>query len=410
MIKGKTRKQSLRAYLTCLVFISFMALLYAWDMKVEVYNSTLLAFSYKYGFISRGLLGTAYQLLNYILPIDLMTYEASKTVILIVSLLIFAIIIVFFMYCLSKISDENLLNLEYVIAVLMITIVTMFSHKRNFGRVDIIMLLASVLAAWIIIKGKQIWMVIPLSIIGVVAHQGYVFMYANIILVLLLYKAFTTNEKERKKYIIVFVITFLVISILFVYFEFFSHMESEVIGESIKENAKLLSDDDKYHKTLIEHEIYGIDVTEAEWPMHIETWVEIPLFLILASPFIILGIRLLKNIISACKTKIEKIKYIIVVSGSITLIPLYILKVDYARWDFALMMYYGIVVVALSAMGDKVIISSLNEVINYVKNKYSYWYLFLVYAVVFMPLWDVHVCCYLMKFSNFINDTWLNVW
>lgn len=59
-------------------------------------DSTVLAFSYKYGFISRGLVGTFYQWLDEILPADLMNQEAVVTYTLCVTLIFYVLMLGFF--------------------------------------------------------------------------------------------------------------------------------------------------------------------------------------------------------------------------------------------------------------------------------------------------------------------------
>ena len=64
---------------------SFFFALFAWmcfcwfryfERTMEFYNTTLFALSYRYGFISRGLLGTMWELLDKITPMSLMNYRS----------------------------------------------------------------------------------------------------------------------------------------------------------------------------------------------------------------------------------------------------------------------------------------------------------------------------------------------
>ena len=53
-----------------IVFAAFSVILFFlyYGKRVNKINTTMLAFSYKYGFISRGLIGTVYQFLDKVLP------------------------------------------------------------------------------------------------------------------------------------------------------------------------------------------------------------------------------------------------------------------------------------------------------------------------------------------------------
>ena len=87
----------------------------------------------------------------------------------------------------------------------------------------------SLLCAVLILTERAEWLVVLLAAVCVMIHQGYVFMYANIVLVLLFYKAMSGAGKRSRKYWKLFVATFVVISALFLWFEFFSHFNGEEI-------------------------------------------------------------------------------------------------------------------------------------------------------------------------------------
>ena len=74
-------------YMLVLLVVSFGMFLRFYDEKVNPCNSTALAFSYKYGFLPQGLVGTLYQLLNQIMPFHMMKYEAVMNFSLIATIL-----------------------------------------------------------------------------------------------------------------------------------------------------------------------------------------------------------------------------------------------------------------------------------------------------------------------------------
>ena len=59
----------------CIVFVIILAIRF-YGEQVNAINSTMLAFSYKYGFVSRGLIGSVYQILDALLPVNLYTYDS----------------------------------------------------------------------------------------------------------------------------------------------------------------------------------------------------------------------------------------------------------------------------------------------------------------------------------------------
>ncbi len=149
-------------------------------------------------------------------------------------------------------------------ALLTIFTVPMFASHYNFGRLDIYCVFLSLLGAMLLIQGKAEWLLIPISALGVMVHQGYVFMFFNIILVLLMYKILSTEGKERKKYITIFALSLLVACILFFWFELFAHANGNGIYEEIVASAKKLCKNRKIHQDVVDKEILGIDLTGRE--------------------------------------------------------------------------------------------------------------------------------------------------
>lgn len=407
MLEGKTKEESVRAFMWTLLLISFGAFVYSYRGILENYNSTVLAFTYRYGFISRGLIGSLYHLLDAVLPMDLISYESALYTSLVVTLLIFAIFLCLCYRMLQRCPEKYMTIVETICILFMITVITTFSSRRNLGRLDIYMILLSLWAVWIIIEGKHLWLVVPLSCLGVMVHQGYVFMYFNMILVLLFYQCLT---RDKKKYLRLLVLSLLGVSALFLWFQFFSHIHGESIVDGIIEEASILSRGGKYHETLIEAEILGKDLTREEWPMHVENWMELPIFLLFVSPYIALGIAYFKTLLKKCSTMTEKVKYWVVCLGAVTLLPNFILKVDYARWFLAMVVYYLVVWMALILLGDLLVQETLFDYVNSVKRRCSGAFLLLLYPVLFLPFWDVHICELLKNISNPINESILHLW
>lgn len=413
--RGSTAKtgQPLRRYMLVLSVVSFAMFLRFYDQRVDPYNSTILAFSYQYGFVSRGLVGTVYQFVNKITPFNMISYQMVMRFTLVITLLFHLLLFYFFWVCLRRCKEQYLQNLEYVILFCALLTVSMFFSRRNFGRLDIYMLALSLVAALILMKerpGWIAWLVVPISALGVMVHQGYVFMYLNVILVLLIYKALSAEGKRKRYYLLLAGASFVVASALFLWFELFSHGNGAVIYDEIVTMAGKLSYKGQYHDTLIAHEILGEDLTVQEWPMHLENFIETPIFLFLISPYIVLGVKLMRGIIAQAGTRVEKWKYRIVALGAVTMLPMFVLKVDYGRWFFAVIMYYAVILLVLTAMGDKIVETQLFGLMVRVKEKYSWSMLLLFYPVYFMPFWDVHICVLLKNISNPLNEAYFHIW
>lgn len=236
-----------------------------------------------------------------------------------------------------------------------------------------------------------------------------VFMFFNIFLYLLFYKAFHNTGKRRKKYIVILVISFLAASILFLYFNFFSHINGEKIYDEIVSLATKLGQDNEVFDILIEHEILGIDPWEQEWSQHIYNFIELPIFCLFMLPYIILGIRLFKNIITAAPTKAEKVLYTLIPIGSLTMLPSYILKIDYGRWVFAGVAYFALILLTLCALKDKLVTEKLHELMEDLKSRYAYASLLLIYISTVIPLYDIHINQILRSISEWLDEYILHI-
>lgn len=151
-----------------------------------------------------------------------------------------------------------------------------------------------------LVKERAQWLVVPLSALGVMFHQGYVFMYFNLILVLLFYRALSWWKEDRRKarrYGLLFALSFLVGSVLFLWFEFFSRSNGAAFFDTIKSEAEKLSYDGIYHSTLLYHEVLGIDLASTEEEFSRVNAVQILMCGIVCLPMLVFGVRFFAGLI-----------------------------------------------------------------------------------------------------------------
>lgn len=394
-----------------LVEILFGAILFLryYEAWVHRINGTMMAFSYKYGFISRGLIGSIYQGLDKILPVNMMNYQACVGYTLVITLLFYATVLGFFVLCLKKARAEYVDAMRYIMLFFTIFTVPMFASHYNFGRLDIYCVFLSILGVVLLIRGKAEWLLIPISALGVMVHQGYIFMFFNIILVLLMYKILSTEGRERQKYIAVFGLSLVVAAVLFFWFELFSHANGNGIYEEIVANAKKLCKNGKIHQDVVDKEILGIDLTGREVEFHRMNAVQFPIFVLLMLPYILLLVRFFKGLVAQAAEKKDKIKYIFAAIGAGTILPDLLLKVDFGRWMYAIIAYYCVVLLALFAMGDEAVGKQFCLQIDRVKKHGFAAAVMLLYPLVLQPLWDVAICSVVAKLAGYIN-TGLGWW
>lgn len=398
---------------------------YSLGDRVNSYNATLLAFSYQYGFIPRGFIGTIYQGLNALLPINLQTYGAVNGFVLVTTVGYSILIVLFCTFVLHRVyqkTGEAADGAEFVwsegkdgwhsvwnlILFFVILAVPTFAGYYNFGRVDMYLVLLSMLAVVLLVTERAMWLLAPMAAVGVMIHEGYVFMYLNVVLVLLLYKLLTAWEQQGAKsrkvrcYGMIFLSVLFLAALLFFYFYFFSHQGGEKIYDEIIRVANSMSYKNKCHKDVVRAEILGVDLTAEEWEYHVQNFVELPFFLLLMSPFLWIAVSFFRALFGRVRgNPVAQIKYFFVAAGALTTLPLFIMKVDYGRWCFAALAYYCLVLLALFAMGDAVAGSAWEETMSMVRRKWVHARLLLGYLCLITPLCDLSICKFTYLIYNF---------
>ena len=383
-------------------------------------NTTMLAFHYGYGFISRGLLGTIYGVLNRILPWDLYTFGWAMLFFEGCFLVFVVLLFLFCMKCL-RMSDEKVKqSARYFIILYFIAAIPMFSSEYNLGRLDMYCLMCSMLSVLLMVYGKAEWLAVPLSAIGVMFHQGHVFMYMGMVLAMQLYKALDAvkgqedlriifSNKTSRKYLGMFLATMLTVSALFIWFEGFSHIDGEKFADHLIDTACSMGPDADYHIEVVEHEILGVDLSAKEWEYRKQNLVEFPLYCLFMLPYILIAIRFARDLLRLAKAKIDKWKYIIVLAGTLTILPDMILKVDYGRWIFSIISYYAVVLLALLAMRDTAVTEVSRQTVDRLRSKYPYAVLLLIYPLLFQPLMHISICPLTERIVNILN-VHLHIW
>lgn len=408
------KKKQISRFMWLLILLSCAIFFLDYDERVLPYNSTILAFSYKYGFISRGLAGTIYQWIDHILPVNMIDYAMVLRFTLIVTLAFYVLFFAFCYQCMKRCQEEYLGRFLYLILFYAVFVVSMFAYKRNFGRLDLYLMALTVIGTMCLIAKKAEWLIVPLSMISVMYHQGYVFMFYNILLALLVYRLLSEKEKKARIYYgVILLVSLIGCSALFLWFEFFSHTDGVRYVDEIIANAKAMTkpfNGMTYHDTLIDHEILGIDLSDVEYPYRVMNWIEIPFFIAIISPYIVLAVKLFRRILARAQGKTERLKYGFLAIAAGMLLPLFLMKCDYARWVFALISYYCMIFLALVAMGDRIVAEELTGIFTEIKEKYPFAILLLLLPALLTPFWDVHINGLLRGISNPINETFLNLW
>ena len=410
MIQQETKQREIRKFMIMLSVVNLALFAVTCRGMVRSYNTTMLALSYEYGFTSRSLLGTLYHLLDAVLPLDLIDYRAVVATAYVATIL-FVLFVEYFLYrCLRCCEGEMVKYGEYLALILSLCLVSTFSFPYNFFRVDIFMILVSLLGVLCLVKERAQWLVVPLSALGVMFHQGYVFMYFNLILVLLFYRALSWWKEDRRKarrYGLLFALSFLVGSVLFLWFEFFSRSNGAAFFDTIKSEAEKLSYDGIYHSTLLYHEVLGIDLASTEEEFSRVNAVQILMCGIVCLPMLVFGVRFFAGLIKKAKGASEKWKYLAVVLGAATILPDFLLKIDYGRWMAAVVVYYVGLVLALLAMKDPIMETQVRESGERLIQRPGI-ALWIMVVILLLPFLDVNIDPFFRHLGSIVNKNFLH--
>ena len=95
--------------------------------------------------------------------------------------------------------------------------------------------------------------------------------------------------------------------------------------------------------------------------------------------------------------------------GVFTLVPNLILKVDYGRWMFSIIVYYILIFAFLIAIKDKQVIPVLNREIDKIKAK-PFVFIFYVLPLMVTPMWDVNISMVSAHLAGDLNNNLLHLW
>lgn len=391
-MKEKLIKENynIRQFIMMLAFVDLATFITNYRGWVRSYNTTMLALSYEYGFTSRSLLGTIYHILDAVIPVDMMQYQNALVFANVITVL-FIVFLLYFSYHVLKKSDKAQEVVtkaqQYILLTFHIAMVATFTYAYNFLRVDFCMVWMMLLGFMTLMNEKTEWLSLLFAALGIMFHQGFVLMYFNVILVIQFYYMMTRKSKKNS---ILFFLTFLIGSGMFLWFELFSRTNGNDIFETVLRDATNVSYQGIYHTTLLYHEVLGIDVSGAETDFVYMNHVQIVLYLLILLPAIVVLARAFVRIIKRADNLFAKLKYLAVAVGSLTILPDMLLKVDYGRWILAVVTYYLLIILAMLVLRDPLVTEETEVVVDGIK-QHPAWLIYFTLVVLTVPYMDVDI-------------------
>ncbi len=381
-----------RGQMICLILFSVILSILFFQPVVGTYNTTAFAFSYRYGFISRGVVGSVLWLLDILLPGSFINYRGAQILSIGMDLFFMVLLLALFA-CVLRRGEERHRSAAFCLALVLTAFsAPMFLTFENMGKLDSVMAALTAAGTILLIKRKQEWLVPVLAAVCVCVHQGYVLMFANVFLVILFARAMEEESPRMfKKYAGLFAVTLMVSAVLFLYTNFFSQGNGEAIYPKIYETAQALSVDGAVHKQLIEHEILGLNPASEERPYHLFNFTELPVFLILFLPYLLLAARFFMGCIRKAGDVKSRLKYLAFAVGWMTLLPDFLVKIDFGRWMYAFVFYGIVILLYLIAVKDPVAAEEYDGLRQYFAKHRLMLSLLLLYPLILTPFGDIWI-------------------
>ncbi|MCQ2485160.1 MAG: hypothetical protein MJ168_07480 [Clostridia bacterium] len=354
-----------------LVFVIFIALnlvvnvvryVHFKDLNYRLdWPSVEMMMSYKYGFIRRGLLGSVAWLISLIFNLNIITgislAQFAGEILFCISL----ILIIAFLLKQCQTQKQ-----KHIVILLFSVFIQMFGfnfYLYDWGEPDVYMISLTILAAFLILKDKHIFAVVPICCIGEMIHEGYALMYFSIVFALLFYSFWveTDTAKKRKKFAVLS-LAILATASLFFYFYFISkpinkytcnevieEMQNhcgETLSQLLKDNVKYIwFGADTYSLPLWENGKPTVEFFNRIYCIICAVITCLPSFLFI----IIVWISRIKNF----KEKEKILSELVCFFSVFTVMPLIIVHADTARWISDFVLYESIILSVLTIYDGK---------------------------------------------------------
>ena len=354
--------------------------------------TTALAFSYEYGFYDKSLVGSMYKLIAGFFTDDVYSYNVAFIFSAILMLLGIIIYIIMGNVLLAK-ADEARREAAFIILIFFtIFAASIITAEDYIGSAQSFLLITLLIYIYCLIVNKVSALLFVIPIIAMITDSDFALEYMSIIIVLLLYRIYTSTNKTKYKAILF--VNLISTILLYIYF-IISH--TALYEDVIRTRAKALSSEYEVKEGLLKYYMYGFAGGMDSMPEPIICIQRIVYMILLLIPFIVFFVIMYRRVWKATISSSNRLFYRILPFGSILVIPLFIYSNNYGTWFFAMLSYYVLTTLALILMGDEHVYTAFNGIINTIKTKYKWLIILLIYAVFFTPIDSV-------KVGQFVNN------
>ena len=151
----------------------------------------------------------------------------------------------------------------------------------------------------------------------------------------------------------------------------------------------------------------GIDLASTEEEFSRVNAVQILMCGIVCLPMLVFAVRFFAGPDQKAKGASEKWKYLAVALGAATILPDFLLKIDYGRWMAAVVVYYVGIVLALLAMKDPIMETQVRESGERLIRRPGI-ALWIMVVILLLPFLDVNIDPFFRHLGSIVNKNFLH--
>lgn len=340
--------------------------------QIREWNTQELTMNYSYGFIRRGLLGTVVSFFRNCFNMDFL--NAVKLVQHVGMILFTASFLLFLWKLLKDNKDKSFCFIALVLASL-----NMWGFNfKLYCLLDTYMLFLTFIMVYLIMSDKALFLIPLFAGACVLIHEGYPMMFFGIIVSLLIYRfCYSDNNKARVKYAVIFILTGMAVSSLFLYLYLLHPRIENVDIELILANCRKLLGDDSIDLSNLrfiwldgtimsgsQHatSVMWIDGKPTKWFFDL-TKIALLNALVL-SPLIFMTAKFWVKIIKNETVKYRKFLLLLASLMVFLVLPLITSHTDQARWFYDVVLFEVIVIGSICLMNrnnERSVLSEITE-------------------------------------------------
>jgi len=311
--------------------------------EISSYLSTSYLVNYNYGFTSRALVGTIYNLffLDYTQrKLFLFVYISSILMIILLSMVLQKL----YFYFRELNKDVYYYYLFFIMLVFSPTSVKYLFYVDNFGRLDLYMYIFFFTSILIVLNHKG-YLLLPIVLfLGLASHQAFFFMFIPSIIIFLLLEVLSKRSFYSK---LIFIVSIIISVGFFLYFQFY---KSAFIFTNLDEAIIALSPNtDVYvHRQMLELEYFvpfSYHMENIYLPFLKEIFYPGLIFLFIYSPILYIFYSIIKNQ--------NKILITLFILSMCSFIPMFFLTIDWGRWFAAIIVVISIQLLFFEIYSEK---------------------------------------------------------